>query len=163
MSSLVQFIASRLRPMFPRILMAVVAIGIAVGLYYLYQYTKTQDKERQLKDIANANPNGHTVSIMMFHVEWCPHCKKALPEWNAFKDEYDGKQVGGYMVECKDMDCTNNKDPAIKSILEKYSVEQFPTIKGILAGKDGVETTVDFDAKVSKQNLEQFVISVAST
>ena len=51
MSNLVQFIASRIRPMFPRILMVVIAVGIAVGLYYLYQHTKKLDKEKQLKDI----------------------------------------------------------------------------------------------------------------
>ncbi len=162
MSALIQFIATRIRPLLPRIIAIVVAIGILVGFYYLYQYTREQQAQKQLKDIANANPNGRTVTIMMFHVDWCPHCKKALPEWKAFCDEYHGKQVGGYMVECKDVDCTNNKDAAIKSLMDKYKVEQFPTIKGFLAGKDGVETTVDFDAKVTKSNLEQFVISVAS-
>jgi thiol-disulfide isomerase/thioredoxin len=163
MSNLITFIIQRIRPLLPRIITALVVFAIVVGLYYLYQHARKTEQEKQLKNIANANPNGHTVSILMFHVDWCPHCKKALPEWRAFCDEYDGKQVGGYMVECKDLDCTESKDPALKSLMDKYKVNQFPTIKGVLAGKDGVETTVDFDAKVTKKNLEQFVISVAST
>jgi thiol-disulfide isomerase/thioredoxin len=163
MSNLISFILQRIRPILPRIITIIVVVVIAAGLYYLYQHAQKVEEEKQMKNIANANPNGYTLSILMFHVDWCPHCKKALPEWRAFCDEYDGKQVGGYMVECKDLDCTDNKDPAMKSLTDKYIVKQFPTIKAVLAGKDGVETTVDYDAKVNKKNLEQFVISVAST
>ena len=141
---------------------AVIAIIIAI-IYYAYSRIYVpKKKDAVFKDVANANPTGRVITVMMCHVDWCPHCKRALPEWNMFSTEYNGKQVNGYKIECRDYDCTNADDPKIAKILDEYKIKQYPTVIAIFPSTDGKELRVDFEAKVLKKNLETFVISVAT-
>jgi len=164
MSGLLDFVFQRLSPHMKTIGM-VVGILVVIGvLYYVYKYMYLPKKNTgEMSDVANATPNGKTISIFMFHVNWCPHCKTALPEWNMFKTEYNQKLVNGYMIECIDNDCTDSKNPEIASLLEKYSVEYFPTVKGVMAGANGQNMTVDYSAKVNRANLEKFVMSLSES
>ena len=140
----------------------VVAIIVAI-VYYAYAHIYVPKKKNAaFKDVANANPSGRTITIMMCHVDWCPHCKRALPEWKMFSTEYNGKQVSGYRIECKEYDCTNSEDPTISKILEEYKIKQYPTVIALVPSANGKELRVDFDAKVLKKNLETFVISAAT-
>lgn len=147
------------KPMLYATIFAVLVVGIC---YYVYKnlYLPSQ-KNKPFQNVANSGPNGRTITIFFFHVDWCPHCKKAQPEWQAFSDQYNGKQINGYQIECKDVDCTNDKDPNIKLVVDKYSVKQYPTIIAILPGAGGQEMRVDYDAKVKKDYLVQFATSVA--
>jgi thiol-disulfide isomerase/thioredoxin len=112
---------------------------------------------------------------MLFYVDWCPHCIKDIPEWDAFAEIYNNKEVNGRLIQCYDIDCTDDNgdvtiqfDPIdgtstnmsptpikISKLIKKYKIDSYPTIK---LSKD--DTTVDFEAKVTKQNLIQFVTSV---
>ena len=161
--SLFSFIYGRIKPYVGILSMVIGILVIAIVINYVYNnvYLPAQ-AERDFKDVANANPNGRTISVFMFHVDWCPHCKKALPEWNMFRTEYHGKLVNGYKVECMDVNSTESKDPKIKDMLEKYNIEYFPTVKGVMADTDGKELVVEYDAKVSRVNLEKFVLSLAN-
>ena len=164
MSSFLSFTLQRLDPY-------IKSIGIALGLlivagvfYYVYTYMYLPKKQTlPMSDVANATPNGKTITIFMFHVNWCPHCKTALPEWKMFKDEYHNKLVNGYNIECVDTDCTDNKNSDIANLLEKYKVEYFPTVKGVMAGPNGQNLTVDYNAKVNHSNLEKFAISLSES
>ena len=42
---------------------------------------------------------------LFFSVDWCPHFRKAKPEWYAFKNEYDkeDKLVNGYRGYAKEL------------------------------------------------------------
>lgn len=141
-------------------LLFVLAIGVG---YYVYNNIYLPNKKDAVfKDVANANPNGKTITIYMFHVDWCPHCKKAMPEWQMFSDQYNGKSMNGYQIECKELDCTKSDDPQVKSMVEKYNLKQYPTIIGVVPIQNGKETRVDYDAKVKKQYLDQFVTSLTT-
>ena len=91
---------------------------------------------------------------MFFHVDWCPHCKKALPEWNNFKKQFADKEVNGYIVKCVDVDCTDETSD-VQNMINKYSIESYPTVKMI---KDN--NTIEFDSKISTNTLEHFVNSM---
>ena len=96
--------------------------------------------------------NGYKEAIVyMFHVDWCPHCKKAMPEWTAFKNQYDGLEINGYVIKCIDIDCTNEKSD-VKSAMNKYKITSFPTVKLIKE-----EQTIDFDSKITRTSLGTFV------
>jgi thiol-disulfide isomerase/thioredoxin len=164
MAGLLDFVMQRLSPHMKTIGI-VVSLLVVVGVfYYVYRYIYLPKKNAQkMSDVANAEPNGKTITIFMFHVNWCPHCKTALPEWNMFKDEYNQQLVNGYIIECIDTDCTENKKPEIATLLEKYKVEYFPTVKGVMIGPNGQNMTVDYNAKVNRSNLGQFVISLSES
>ena len=147
-----------------RMIFGVLAVLLVIGVIY-YAYTAIYLPKKQNKvfqDVANANPNGRVITIMMFHVDWCPHCKRALPEWNMFSADYNGRQVNGFKIECKEYDATNAEDPKISRLLDEYKIKQYPTVIALVPSPDGKDQRVDFEAKVSKKNLETFTISVAT-
>jgi thiol-disulfide isomerase/thioredoxin len=94
------------------------------------------------------------ANLMLFYVDWCPHCKTAKPEWNALKEEYDGKTINGYVVIFEEYNCTDENSD-IEDLINKYKIEGYPTIKLI---KDN--QVVEYDAKPTKATMEQFLTTV---
>ena len=92
--------------------------------------------------------------LMLFYVDWCPHCKTAKPEWNALKEEYDGKNINGYIVVFEEYNCTEESSE-IEDLINKYDIQGYPTIKLI---KDN--QVVEYDAKPTKSTMEQFLTNV---
>jgi thiol-disulfide isomerase/thioredoxin len=138
-------------------------IIFSVCAYYSYiLFFDKKPENQKYNDIANTNPDSGILTIMLFHVDWCPHCKKALPDWNDFKSEYNTREVNGYTVECIELDCTNEENPQTNSIREKYKVESFPTVIATMTDSEGKPVKIDFDAKVSKKNLTKFVESIST-
>jgi thiol-disulfide isomerase/thioredoxin len=138
-------------------------IFAVVGFYAFKQFYPSGTTTNKFADVANAVPLGKEITITMYHVDWCPHCKKALPDWNQFTKEYNGKNVNGTTITCVDLDCTDNKDPKIKNLLDKEPViDSFPTVRGVMVGNDGKEINIQYKSKITKDNLEKFVLSISS-
>ena len=74
-----------------------------------------------------------------------------MPEWSSFKQQYDGKQVGGYEVKCVDVDCTDETSE-VTNYINKYDIDSYPTLK-----MQKGDQTISFDASVTSENLESFV------
>ena len=137
-------------------------ILLCAGIYYTAYKKVSNPNPRNAEDVANSSgTTGGDVEVLMFKVDWCPHCKKAEPAWNDFKNTYHGKKIKGRNIRCKTLDLTekSENDPIAKKneniakdYAEKYKVEGYPTIKMI---KDG--QVIEFDAKVSTFALEKFV------
>ena len=163
MSALLNLIYFRFKRYLPMLSIALVIGLVLVVFYYAYNriYLPAKDKS-VFKDVGNADTNGRAVTVFMFHVDWCPHCKKALPEWDMFRDQYNGKSLNGYQIDCKAVDCTNTDDPTVKGLVDKYSLKQYPTILAVMPGSNGKENRIDYDAKVKKEYLDKFVISLTS-
>lgn len=137
------------------ILITLFVVLVGVIAYYSFMKWGTLTKEQKTTDM----PLGGNLTIYFFHVDWCPHCKTAAPEWNAFKDEYNGKTVKGFKITCVDTDCTDDSSPEIKALMDKYNIESFPTVKGVLEN-EGKSKVMSYEAKVNKKNLEKFVNTI---
>ncbi len=133
----------------------IVALTIVIaGAYYWFVIRKRQLESFEYninREPSDSSGSAKTAELMFFFAEWCPHCVKAKPEWKAVRDEYEGKTVNGYVVKFKEVDCTSETDESEKMV-DKYKVEGYPTVKLI---KD--VSVIDFDAKVSKDNLIEFL------
>ena len=103
------------------------------------------------KDNANSNK---TANMMLFYVDWCPHCKTAKPEWEELKSEYEGKNINGYNLVFTEYNCTN-ETAEIDELMDKYKIEGYPTIKLV---KDN--QIIEYDAKPTKSTMEQFLNTV---
>jgi hypothetical protein len=101
-----------------------------------------------------ANGVTNTAELLLFYVNWCPHCKTAKPIWNELKTEYENKTINGYKVIFTEIDCTT-ETAEIEQMVNKYNIEGYPTIKLL---KDG--QVIEYDAKPSKATLEQFLNTV---
>ena len=114
-------------------------------------------EKKKFTDVANESPSKTRVDIMLFTVDWCPHCKKAAPEWTAFSDKYNGKILNGYEVHCVQHDCTNTEDTKVAQMVSDYNIDSYPTVILFKAGD-----RYDFDANVKSDNLAKFVESVTA-
>jgi thiol-disulfide isomerase/thioredoxin len=160
MSQLFAFLISRFRPYLSTLAVLVFVLVVVAVVYYAYQYiVKPKTEANKFKDVANNGPSDDVVTIYMFHVDWCPHCKRAMPQWELFQTEYNGQTVNGTKVSCQAVDCTNTDDTEVQAIMDKYNVKQYPTVIAILGSSN---LRIDFDGKVKKEHLEQFVQSVTA-
>ena len=150
MANLIDVIKKYIRPYYYYIIIVITIIVFSALAYYWYNQYKPKMNDR-FKDVANMNRRNKEAIVYMFHVDWCPHCKKAMPEWTAFKNQYDGLEINGYVIKCIDIDCTNEKSD-VKSAMNKYKITSFPTVKLIKE-----EQTIDFDSKITRTSLGTFV------
>ncbi len=102
----------------------------------------------------NMENSNNTATMMLFYVDWCPHCKTAKPEWENLKSQYDGKSINGYTMSFVEYNCTTESDE-ISQLMDKYKIEGYPTIKLI---KDN--QIIEYDAKPTKSTMEQFLNTV---
>ena len=145
---------------FRNIMIIVIIIVLIIIAYYIYK----SQTSKQIAYRENALPgqngsgsgssSGKEAELMLFYVDWCPHCKTAKPEWEQVKMEYEGKTVNGYNIIFTEVNCTN-ETPDVEKMVNTYKIEGYPTIKLL---KDG--QIVEFDAKPTKSNLEQFLKTV---
>ena len=100
----------------------------------------------------SSGSEGSPVEIMLFSVDWCPHCKVARPEWNKVAEST--KMVKGRKIIFTDINCTD-ETPEVTKLIKKYNIEGYPTIKLLKDGK-----VFDFDAKPTANHLTQFLEQV---
>ena len=127
--------------------------------YYMYrQYTTSSDESTAYKANrenipVNAKQNNQ-AEMILFYVDWCPHCKTAKPEWESLKTEYATKTVNGYSIIFTEYNCTN-ESAEVEQLMNQYKIEGYPTIKLL---KDN--QVIEYDAKPTKNTMEQFLNTV---
>ena len=135
-------------------------IGLAVviliaGIAYLYRvkiarYFGTKYVEN-METSSDGTSSTNSAELMLFSVDWCPHCKNAQPQWDALISQYTGKTINNTSPIFTEINCTN-ESPDVSKQLEKYNVQGYPTIKLLLNGN-----IIEYDAKVTTDNLVQFL------
>ena len=135
----------------------IVFILILCGLaYFIYKQQSNENTgfHGNRENIPKDENSNKTATMMLFYVDWCPHCKTAKPEWNDLKTEYDGKTINGYTLTFVEYNCTN-ENPETNQLMDKYNIEGYPTIKLL---KDN--QIIEYDAKPTKSTMEQFLTTV---
>ena len=134
----------------------IVGIILVISAYFIYkQFTNSKTSFRPNRENIPKDTNSNkTATLMLFYVDWCPHCKTAKPEWDALKEEYDNKIINGYNLSLIEYNCTNESEE-ISQLMDKYKIEGYPTIKLV---KDN--QIIEYDAKPTKSTMEQFLNTV---
>ena len=135
------------------ILVVFLVIIFLIASYYAYKLFATPVFENATggQDVANANSRTSDVQVYFFFATWCPYCKKAGPEWDAFAETYDGTTLSNSTIQTTSVDCTDGTSPMI----QKYQINGYPTV---FAMKNG--NRIDFDSKITESALVQFVGSL---
>jgi thiol-disulfide isomerase/thioredoxin len=154
MANIVDVFRRLISPYYYYIISIIVLIIFLSVTYYAYYNIYKKSEPNKFKNVANANRRNKEVTIFFFHVDWCPHCKKALPEWNTFKAQNNGKQVNGYLVKCVDLNCTNETSDITRAINE-YNIDSYPTVKMLKENQK-----IEFDSKITSTALDSFVITM---
>ena len=136
-------------------------IGIAFLIFSYYLYNKwtssssTYNANRESPTESNSGNNGlKQAEMLLFYVDWCPHCKTAKPEWENLKSTYENKMINGYSIIFTEHNCTN-ESAEVEELMNKYKIEGYPTIKLL---KDN--QIIEYDAKPTKSTMEQFLNTV---
>lgn len=132
------------------LLLAVFFIVLAQQVYN--RYVKSNNNSSYYEGYSSNTSNDveqPVATIRMFKVDWCPHCKKALPEFQSVQNEYDGKTINGYKLKLMVVD---GEDPANESIVNSFKIQGYPTV---VLTKDG--KNIEYEAKVSKTTLQEFI------
>jgi thiol-disulfide isomerase/thioredoxin len=136
------------------ILFLLLLCTIGYYTYKRYAENKTSFHANRENIPADLQDSDKTATLMLFYVDWCPHCKTAKPEWESLKAEYDGKSINGYTVYFEEYNCTN-ETAETSQLMDKYNIEGYPTIK---LSKDN--QIIEYDAKPTKVTLDQFLHTV---
>jgi thiol-disulfide isomerase/thioredoxin len=159
MSKTIEFIYGKFIKPYSYILLIVflIIVFIILGYYGYKWYYMDKQKNKIFKDVANANINGEPLEIVLFSADWCPKCQNIKPEWIAFTEEYNEQITNGFLIKCRDVNCSDNTDPNVVAVINEHKIEGYPTVKMFVQNKE-----IDFDAKISKSSLEQFLHSVTN-
>ena len=121
----------------------------SVYVYRTYIKKKLNKSFVDNKEFIGDKPYVEGTQIYYFYTEWCPHCKKATPIWNEFKDlaifkndEYKGVPIKFISVNC-------DKE---QKLADKFDVKGYPTIKLVRGNK-----VIEYDAKPNLDSLKQFI------
>jgi len=134
-----------------------IAVFFAVLAQQLYnRYAKSTNNYSYYEGYSNAPNSGvadpPVATIKLFKVDWCPHCKKALPQFQAVENEYDGKVVNGHKLQFVVVD---GEDPANEATVNEHKIQGYPTV---VLTKDG--KNIEYDAKVDEATLKQFITTM---
>ena len=132
-------------------------IGALLFSYFIYHYFYTPKYTNPAKKgkVAKA---GSAMTVHFFTADWCPHCRKAKPDIDEFEKEYSNKKINGRTILINRVDCTDSEAEEVSKQISDFNVTSFPTVKI----KDSKGNIFDFDAKLTFDNLKEFVNSVAN-
>ena len=133
---------------------AFLALFFAVLAHQLYnRYVKSSNDYSYYEGYSNAPDAGTAdppvATIRLFKVDWCPHCKKAQPEFQKVMDKYNGKVINGHKLALVVVDGEDTKN---ESLVNEFKIQGYPTV---VLTKDG--KNIDYDAKVDQPTLEKFI------
>lgn len=140
---------------FMLLLVSAILIGISVYIFRKYIANKINPEyvdNTEFKETSNRHEGEKEATLYLFYVNWCMYCKKAMPEWEKFKAEYNEKTINGYKLILKEYECSDENNDETNNLMDKYNIEGFPTI--ILVQDDEYVT---FEAKPTYDTLEEFV------
>ncbi len=115
------------------VMMVVVGVLILVGLFYLGRSNGWLNCLREGFEGDNMNtlnekpnPKENEVIMILFFVDWCPHCKTVKPEW-AKLAKLNNTQVNGKTIKVQSANAEGSQ--VEKDAARDNNVEGYPTIK----------------------------------
>lgn len=138
------------------VIISVIILFVSIAIYYYYYHIAPASKPAYNPNHEHmpASSNSKEAELLLFYVDWCPHCKTAKPAWEEIKAQYENKTINGYKLIFTEINCTE-ETAEVEQMMNKYNIEGFPTIKLL---KDG--QVVEYDAKPTKDTLNQFLNTV---
>ena len=103
------------------ILIALFLIIFSIYLYRYYTSSTTAYKANRENIPLESRKNNH-AELILFTVDWCPHCKTAKPEWENLKAEYENKTINGYNIIFTEHNCTA-ESAEVEELMNKFKIE----------------------------------------
>jgi protein disulfide-isomerase-like protein len=89
-------------------------------------------------------------SMVLFHADWCGHCKKFMPTWDSLSSKWNDSQKN---VKLMKVDCGKPaENEAHAELMKKYNIKGYPTI---LVFENGNFT--EYEGARSEADIETFL------
>lgn len=128
------------------LVISLIFLALAIYVYITYVTPKLKPQYAENKEFIQKTETSE-AELYFFFTEWCPHCKKAKPEWQKLKDEFADKKVNNTTVYFREIDCDKNEEVA-----DKFKVDGYPTIKLVKEGQ-----IIEYDAKPNYDTMVEFL------
>ena len=147
------------------ICIVVVVVLILVGLFFYLRKNnmltfmgvkegfESHDSE-PLRIDSKPNPDDDTVIVLLFYVDWCPHCVSTKPEWKKL-EALNGTKMNNKTIEVKAVNCEGSE--VEKEVANDVGVEGYPTIK--VMTKNNVE---DYNGARDEASIKNHLETVAN-
>lgn len=128
-----------------------VLIGLAI--VYLVLNSREQEEKQQKEKFSARRlkrrerfQNQSDAKLVMFYVDWCPHCQKAKPIWKKLVDRLANK------LPKLRLEMINGEEN--RKLAEKYEIQYFPTILYIKG-----DSVVEYEGERELEPLINFAVS----
>ena len=95
----------------------VVLVILSIFLVFFYGSSKFTSTQTLTTSASSKYDYVDNDTVLIFYAPWCGHCKKSMAEFIKATEDPTVKVI-----------LVNSDDPSAKSLLNKYSVNGFPTI-----------------------------------
>lgn len=148
------------------LLVTIVSVSILLCIFISYNLFKINKLREGATNQDDSKAPKQASTILLFSAEWCPHCKKARPNWDEFQSNLPEK-VNGYTVKPYIVDCTDDQNNTSKKMMDKFDVSGFPTIillKDVMDVSLEGQTDSVLDAiSNSQSNYNKFTLEASPT
>ena len=124
-----------------------IIVGLLITLaiaYYIY-IKKYKIADTEFVPNSEYTPKDKKYECILFHTEWCPHCKKTMKDWIAYTLNKPNENAI-YTT----YDCDKNIAEA-----EFYEIDSYPTIIMLYKGKKYI-----FDSNFNEESMDKFVSTI---
>ena len=80
------------------LIVAFIFIVAAVYTYRKYVIPRLNTQYVSNREFVNEDDVIDTADLYLFYTTWCPHCKKAKPEWERLKTKIGENPVNGVKI-----------------------------------------------------------------
>jgi len=132
------------------ILLLFIVVGLLIISYMVYNHSVNKKKVDFIpnNEFEKKDKNKDDV-LLFFYADWCPYSQKSKKIWNEILKDITFEGFGISYVS------VNSDDKDKSSILNEYSIKDFPSI--VLKKGD---KKIIFDANLSKETLMNFLTTV---
>jgi hypothetical protein len=115
--------------------------------YYIYKSKKLDPNRFIANDEYKPDTGSKEINLMLFSVDWCPHCLDTRKVWDTFKTAF---KPDGFIIVYTEVDCDKYANTA-----DSYNITEYPTI---ILVRDDIKYI--YDAEISSESLELFINTV---
>lgn len=109
-------------------------IGILLLLFLVHKLFLSKEGFESSTEDLEENIGGQKKAAVLFYADWCGHCKKFMGEWDKLSKDVNDVQENVKIIK---VNCGNpDKNKEHKRIMDKHSIEGYPTIKIFENGKE---------------------------
>lgn len=151
------------------VVLVVVVVLILIGVYFLLRkngklnkilgvnegFENKEDNENNeglnnLKE--KPDPDANQVVLVLFYVDWCPHCVSTKPVFKKVIQELNNQNVNGKNVKVHSCNCEGSQ--VEQEVAKENNIEGYPTIKLIKNSE-----TIDYNGARELNQIVDFVKS----